>query len=152
MEARVTEYIQRLGRNVRPDEAFYASTSGDLKRMVRALSVKTNPIDRHFLLQGVVEATYKLREDSRMRQLCIDVGLKHLKEFPRISPSLALDFDGRLPTVPSFKWLATALAEAGRVDDAIAVCNEAHRLGLHDGTMGGYSARAERLSKKRRCD
>ena len=145
----MSTYIQRFGRNVIADEVFHAWASGDLGRMMRALSLKTNPIDRHFLLQTIVQATYKLRDDSRMRQACIEVGQQHLKEFPGISGSLAKDMGGELPTVPSFKWLATALAEDGRLDEAIAVCEEAEQLGISDGIAGGYSGRAQRLSKKK---
>ncbi len=145
----MTSYIERLGRNVVADEVFHAWTSQDLERMIRALPLDTNPIDRHFLLQSIVEATYRLREDSRMRQTCIDVGKTHLTEFPGISESLATDMGGQLPTVPSFKWLATVLAENGSIDEAIAVCQKAQEMGLSDGTKGGYAGRAERLLKKR---
>jgi hypothetical protein len=112
----MTTYIHRLGRNVIADEVFHAWTSEYLARMMRALSLKTNPIDRHFLLQTIVQATYKLRDNCRMRQVCIEVGQQHLKEFPGIGGSLAQDMGGELPTVPSFKWLATPLAEDCFVD------------------------------------
>jgi hypothetical protein len=147
----MTTYIQRLGRNVIADEVFHAWTSGDLGRMMRALPLKTNPIDRHFLLQSIVQATYNLRDDRKMRQVCIEVEQQHLKEFPGISGSLAMDMGGELPTVPSFKGLATALAEVGRLDEAIAVCEEAERLRISDGTPGGNSGRAQCLSKKKRA-
>ena len=144
-------YLQRLGRNDIADEVFHAWTSGDLGQMMRALPLKTNSIDRHFLLQNIVQATYKHRDDSRMRQVCIEVGQQHLKEFPGISGSLARDMGGELLTVPSFKWLAPTLAEEGRLDEAIAVCEKAERLGPSDGTAGSYSGRAQRLSRKKRA-
>ena len=147
----MTTYIQRLGRNVIADEVLHAWTSGDLGRMMFALPLKTNPIDRYFLLQAIVQATCKLRDDSRMRQVCIDLGQQHLKEFSGMSRSLAKDMGRELPTESSFKWLATALAEDGMLDEAIAVCEEAERLGISDGTASGYSGRAQRLSKKKRA-
>lgn len=50
----------------------------------------------------------------------------------------------------SFAKLATALAEDGQVDLAIAVCRTAAKLGLGDGTKSGYLGRAERIAKKYR--
>lgn len=69
--------IERMGRWVDADEAFKAWTSGDLARMLAARSVNTNPIDLHFLLQGIVNETYRLRSDPRMRELCIETGGLH---------------------------------------------------------------------------
>lgn len=113
--------------------------------MVRALPVKTNPIDRHFLLHGIIKEAYKRRIDPEMRRLCVEVGDTHLSEFPSIRSSLAEDMGGELPTVPAFKWVATALAEDGSYEKAIAICEAAANLGLSDGTGGGYSGRAAKL-------
>lgn len=137
--------ISRMGRFVDADEAFEAWLSADLSRMLAARSVGTNPIDRHFLLQGIVKETYRLRRDPDMRRLCIETGVTHLSEFSVIGPALRIDMGGSLPRVPSFTWLATALAEDGRVDEAVQVCETAAHFGLEDGTKGGYPGRAERL-------
>lgn len=145
----MTTRIERLGQWIIADEAFDAWTSGDLDRMLAARSVHTNPIDRHFLLQSIVEGTYRRRSDFRMMALCIETGLTHLGEFSAITPALRTEFKGKLPHVPSFMWLATALAEEGRLDEAIQVCESAARLGLDDGTRGGYVGRAERLARKK---
>lgn len=80
-----------------------------------------------------------------MRRLCIETGKMHLTEFPGIGPALRIHMEGTLPHVPSFGWLATALAEAGRIEEALEVCEVAARLGLEDGTKGGYAGRAARL-------
>lgn len=53
-----------------------------------------------------------------------------------------------LPVVDSFAKLATALAEDGQVDLAMAVCRTAAKLGLRDGTKSGYLGRAERIAEK----
>jgi hypothetical protein len=124
----VTKSIQRLGRWIKADEVFEARTSGDLDRTVRALPLKTNPIDRYFLLQSIVKESYKQRREPRMRRLCLEVGRAHLNEFAGISRALAADMAGTLPTVPSFKRLATALDEDGLIDDAISVCEAADRF------------------------
>src|SRR2546427_10153885 len=113
--------------------------------MVRALAVRTNLIDRHFLLQSIVKESYKRRTDPRMKELCLEVGRLHLREFPGIAPALAAEMGGSLPTVPSFKWLVTVLAEEDRFEEAVSVCEAAARMGLSDGTGSGYAGRAERV-------
>ena len=140
--------VSRMGRFVNADEAFEAWTSGDLRRMLAARSVPTNPIDRHFLLQGIVKGSYKQRADLQMRRVCIETGLMHLAEFGSIAPALRTDMGGSLPRVPSFAWLATVMAEEGQIDEAVRVCEQAARFGADDGTQGGYLARGERLRKK----
>jgi len=101
------------------------------------------------LLQGIVKETYRLRSDADMRQMCIETGTVHLKEFPRLGPALRADTGGILPRVPSFAWLATALAEAGRIDEAVEACETAARLGLDDGTRGGYLGRAAKFRTRK---
>jgi hypothetical protein len=103
------------------------------------------PIDRHFLLQGIVKETYRRRNDPEMRRLCIETGKTHLAEFSGIGPALCVDMGGTLPRVPSIAWLATALAEIGRIEEAVEMCEAAVRLGLEDGTKDGYAGRAAKL-------
>lgn len=148
----MTKRIERMGRWVDADEAFEAWTSGDLARMLAARSMRTNPIDRHFLLQSIVKETYRLRSDAKMKRLCIETGMAHLSEFSTIAPALRADFDGSLPRVASFAWLATVLAEEDKVEEAIRVCETAARFGLEDGTKAGYLGRAERLVRKKAHD
>ena len=144
----MTSYVLREGKSIQADEAFFAWTSGDLVRMVRALAVRTNPIDRHFLLMGIVAATYKKRNDPLARRTCVDVGRMHVAEFPAIAPALRADMGGVLPRVATFAHLATVLAEAGALAEATAVCEAAILHGLHDGTKADYSGRIERMRKR----
>lgn len=143
-----TAYVSRQGEFVPADEAFQAWTSGDLNEMLRVASTKTNPIDRHFLLQSIVDATYKLRKEDKYRKLCIEYAEKHLQEFPTIAPALKEDMNGDLPRVTTFQYYATVLAEDGNFDKAIAVCEEALKYGLHDNTQSGFEGRIERIKKK----
>jgi hypothetical protein len=137
-----------MGRLVPADAVFEAWTSGDLGRMLAALQAPTNLIDRHFLLQGIVQAAYKRRSEAAMRQLCRKIGFQHLDEFKDIAPTLSADFDGVLPRVATFQCLATVLAEDGEYKDAIQVCYRAIALGLADGTKGGYEGRVARIQKQ----
>ncbi|GBD32537.1 hypothetical protein HRbin33_01507 [bacterium HR33] len=136
--------VERMGRWVDADQVFEAWTSADLGRMLGARSFQTNPIDRHFLLQGIVRATYRLRSDPEMRRVSVETGMMHLSELSTVVRALRIEFSGAFPRVPSFAWLATALAEEGRVDDAIQVCETAARFGLEDGTKAGGSSDAWR--------
>jgi len=147
--ARPTAYTTRLGKTVPVDDAFHAWTSGDLNEMLKALPVKTNLIDRHFLLMGIVDATYKNRTDPKMAQRCAQVAEMHLTEFPKIAPALKKDMDGILPRVTTFQHYATLLSEQGEYDKAIAVCEQAIKYGLRDNTQSGFKGRIERIKEQK---
>lgn len=123
-----------------------------LEERLAELPQCADPVDRHFHMQNIVKETYAKRSDPEMRRLCIETGMAHLNEFPSMAPALRAEFQenlgGNLPRVPCFAWLATALAEDGRVDEAVRVCRTAADLSLADGTKGGYLGRAERLAKR----
>lgn len=141
--------ILRDGKSIRADEAFFAWTSQDLPRMLSALEVKTNQIDRHFLLMAIVADTYKHRSDPGLAQTCARVAEMHIAEFPQIAGPLKKDMDGVLPRVTTFQHYATLLTEQSKFDRAIEVCKTAIRFGLHDGTKSGFEGRIERIKKKR---
>lgn len=140
-------YVTRLGRNVLADEVFFAWTSGDLERMLLARSLQTNPIDRHFFLLGIVQATYGRRREGEMRRRCRETAARHIAEFPSILRPLVEDV-GLLPHVPTFEQFATVLTEDGEFDATVAVCEQVLAFGLHDGTKGDYQGRIERIRKK----
>lgn len=142
-------YVLRKGQAVKADEAFDASTSGDLNRMLKAVSTDTNPIDRHFLLQSIVDETYKKRKDQEMRRICKEIGEKHLSEFPSIAQPLKKEFDNILPRVITFQHLATVYSEDGNYDRAIDICKMALSYDLHDNTQSGFEGRIERIKKKK---
>jgi hypothetical protein len=116
--------------------------------MLRALSVPTNPIDRHHLLQQIVKMTYKVRRDPAMAQTCREIAELYLAEFPRIAPALRRDI-GILPRVLTFQHYATLLTDAGEFDRAVEVCEMAMDYGLGDRTKGGFPARIARIEKAR---
>ena len=140
-------YIVRDGKTLKVDEVFEASTSGDLKRMINALELKTHPIDRHFLLLEIVRITYKDRKtDPKKMELCENIAWKHIEEFPKLAEPLKREI-GSLPHVPTFQHLATLLTEKGEYDKAIEVCKKAIEFGLDDFTKGGYEGRIHRITK-----
>ena len=144
----MTRFVSRLGRFVEADEVFDAWASGDLPRVLRALQLETNLIDRHFLLMNTVVLAYKKRDDPAMRRLCREVGILHVEEFAVIAPALRQEMGGFLPRVPTFETLAKLFAEEGEYQRAIEICEKAQAFGLRDGTKGDYPGRIARLRKK----
>jgi len=138
--------VFRGGRAAAPDEAFFASFSNDVSRMVAALDVETNSIDRHFLLQTLVKETYRLRKQEEMAGICLATAALHLKEFPSLIEPLKEAF-GVLPRVSTFQHYATLLAERGDFEKAIHVCQVAIAYGLQDGTKSGFEGRIKRIQK-----
>ena len=63
------------------DEVFYATFSDDLNKMLRVVDMKTIPINRHHLLQTIVNHSYKLRKEDKYREMCLKYAEQHLKEF-----------------------------------------------------------------------
>ena len=143
-----TAFTLRQGKSVPVDDAFRAWTSGDLNQMLKAVESKTNPIDRHFLLQSIVDASYKLRKNDKYRQMCLEYAEKHLQELQGIVPALKEDMGGTLPRISTFQNYATVLTENSEYNKAISICEEALRLGLHDNTKSGFEGRIERIRKK----
>ncbi len=141
-------YITRMGQFVKADSVFRAWTSENLPQMLNVLNVKTNPIDRHFLLSGIVRLTYKQRTIPQMRQLCIETAEKHVAEFPQIAPSLKIEMGGILPEVPTFQYLVTLLVEDKKYERALEICKVAVQIGLSSGTQGGYQGMVETIQKK----
>lgn len=143
----VKSFTLRQGKSVAVDEAFEAWTSGDLELMLKAVKSKTNPIDRHFLLQSIVGTTYKLRKEEKFRNLCIEYSEKHLEEFPELAPALKDEMGGSLPRITTFQNYATVLTENKNFDKAIDICIHALSYGLHDNTKSGFNGRIQRIEK-----
>jgi len=141
----------RMGKVVPTDDVFDAWTSLDLDAMLLALSTPTNPIDRHFLLQSIVQTTYKSRKDPKMHGVFLEIARQHTQEFSKLTTALRQEFDGVLPRVVTFQYLATVLAEDGELDEAIKVCQTAIQYGLHDGTKTGFEGRIQRIRKKQQA-
>lgn len=143
-------YVLRRGKMVEADEVHFATGSGDLGRMLRALDLPTNPIERHFLLLTVVEKTHRLRDDPNMTRLCMRIAELHLAEFSSLAPVLRAESHGNMPFVPTFQKYATLLAELGDFDRAVWVCEQAKLYGIPDDTKSGFDGRISRIQKKQK--
>ena len=62
-------HVMRNGEMTEADDVYFAWTSGDLDAMYRVIDTETNPTDRHFLLMGIVQETYKRRYDKNQRNI-----------------------------------------------------------------------------------
>lgn len=142
-----TQYTVRDGKSVKVGPVFEAWTSSDLEKMLSVLNEKAHPIDRHFLLQGIVSITYRDRKNLKSRKRCKDVAQIHVAEFSGIAPALKSDMK-MLPRVSTFQNYATILTEDGEFEEAIKVCQIALEYGLHDGTKSGFEGRIKRIEKK----
>jgi len=145
------KYVERNGRLKKADAVFEAWTSGDLSKMLSQLSVKTNLVDRHFLLMNIVKETYRNRQSPNLRRTMLQVAQMHIDEFQKIKPAL-IQSTGCLPRVPTFQQYATVLSEDGNYHKAIEVCQLALKYGLHDGTKGGFEARIAKIRKKMKIE
>jgi len=143
-----TAFTLRGGEWVEADAAFDAWTSQDLEKLQQAVSLKTNSVDRHFVLMGLVAETYRRRQDPEMAALCASTAETHIREFPTLMGPLKDSLDGILPRVPTFQQYATLLTEQGDFERAKEVCRQAIEFGLLDGTKSGFEGRIKRIEKK----
>ena len=147
------EKIEKRDANIKNnhpewDEVFEARMTTDLNKMLEVVNLKTDLVNRHFLLQTIVSETYKLREQENFKILSIKYSEIHIAEFPKIAVDLRKEMDGILPRITTFQNYATLLTEIGDFDKAISVCEMAMSFGLNDGTKSNYQGRIERIKKK----
>lgn len=141
-------FTLRDGKSVPVSKAMKAWTSGDLAACLEALSDKPHPLDRHYLLLTIVELSYRKRDSPEMFERCLEIGRIHMAELPALIPAIKSNNGRSLPSIPTPKYLAIALGEVGRFDEAVAICEQAIALGIGDGTSSGFEGRIARLKKK----
>lgn len=144
----MSRYITRYGQPIPPDEVYDASISKDIPRMIKALRLKTNLVDRHFLLLTLGEEAYKKRDEDQYRSLFIKVVKQHLDEFPKIAVALRKDFNGILPRVPTFQKFVILMTKLEEYEEAIDACKLALYYDLEDTSKGGFAERLEKIKKK----
>lgn len=141
-------YTIRGGKSIETDAVFDAWTSGDLDAMVAALGLRTHPVDRHHLLNCLVDESYKRRDDPAMADLCDSTAEIYLLEMPALLRAVRKEWsDGLAPYVSIFPKYATLLTERKQFDRAIEICELALRKKLHDNTQSGFEGRIERIKK-----
>lgn len=141
-------YKLEYNEHIQLDVVDNAINSDNLNEMLKVVRYKTTPITRHFLLQTIVQKTYKLRQDNKYLELCIKYSELHLNEFPEIEPELTKDNDGVTPYVSTFKLYATVLTEIGEYDKAISVCEQAIKYDIYDNMKLGFQGRIASIRRK----
>lgn len=150
--------ITRFGKFVPADDAFTAWTSGNLSQMLDAMTIETNEIDRHHLLQSVARALYRQRTDPAQRAKLLDVAAVHLGEMEKLiealrrddvankersrsqadlqfrktgvpQPSLEAIPGGAIPVIETFLLSVRVLCEDGRYQEAKEVWRRAAEVG-----------------------
>lgn len=139
--------VENLGRAAVGTAAAIRRTT-DLDRMIAALHDEEDPLGRHRLLTGIVEASHRQRDSAAMNKVFMRFAELHVNELPGMAPALTAAGAGKLPRVPAFKLLAMALEREKRFAEAAKVCAQALDLGLEDGTKTGFRGRLKRLQRK----
>lgn len=168
----MTRFVSRFGQQVEPDAVFDATASGSLDAMRSALPVRTNAVDRHYLLHSLVRALYQLRTEPGGYDELVRIGRLHMQEMPvlfagllenerreqaalcalmsRRSPPVAVPPvpEPELPVVETFLLLVRAMCEVADYDSARDVWRSARTLGYL--TDEGLAAEIEGVERRRR--
>lgn len=136
-------------------EAMYAFSDKNYSEADRlylqSLKLSSNAIDRHFTYNGLIELTYRMRNEwPDALERCISYCLADIKFLPEFSHEYLKQFpnDRTLPRIPAFLRLAIIYEKHENYAEAIAICELALKYGQHDDTKSGYIGRIERLRKK----
>jgi len=127
-----------------------AVASGDLTIMDELLRDIPDPVLRNRLLNRAVVGYYRLRAEPRHRAAFYRLAYRQIEDAPSILEGMEEIGRPRPTSIESFRAMAIALDEDGRQDAAIAICELALSLGLHDRTKMGFTGRILRLKKRRR--
>lgn len=144
-EPRASTTRQELDDDQRVEEAL---ASGDLLSMDMLLEDICDPVLRHHLMNRLVRDYYRLRSDSKHRTAFYRVAYLQIEEAPSILDGVEETGRPRPRCIEAFKSMAIALDEDGLQETAIAVCEIALSLSLHDGTKSGFKGRISRLKKR----
>lgn len=125
------------------------------KILLKALQVEDdNPTDRHFVYNHLIKLYYRQRDiKNNSIEKCIHYCTEDIRtivgflvQWHDKYPELA---ESNHPRIPSFKRLAIIYEKQGKIKDGIEICEKALKLGLEDGTKGGFKGRKKRLQKKK---
>jgi hypothetical protein len=147
-----TESGHRPARERIDDEQRVAEAvaTGDIAIMGELLPDIPDPVLRHRLLNRVVAGYYRLRAESKHRAAFYRVANLQIEDADSILEGIEETGGPRPKSIEAFRAMAIALDEDGHQDAAIAICELALSLGLHDGTKAGFKGRIAKLRKRRR--
>jgi len=119
------------------------------KLLLKALEAEDdNPIDRHFVYNGLIKLYYKLRDErTDAMEKCIYYCKEDIRQLQKFLKAYEKEY-GDIPQCPSVIQLAIIYEKNGEFQKAIDLCNFAIRLRLKDGTKSGFHGRSTKLEKK----
>lgn len=132
----------------RAEQIQNAISCGTLAELEKLLLDVKSPLDRHLLLSALAKKLYDLRDQPSMRAKFYEYGGIYANEFDVMLPTIKEDREAWEVAAPLFKWLAIAMEEDRRFDEALDLCRKALDWGLDDGTKTGYAGRMNRIKKK----
>jgi hypothetical protein len=116
--------------------------------MLADLNQIDDPLERHRIYTQIMEQAFHDRNSGTARELLLEMGRYYQAEFDRLLPYLR-DENGPEPEILPLKWLAMALEEDGRYEEALTICRRAEDWKVSDGTKTGFAGRRQRIARKR---
>jgi hypothetical protein len=129
-----------------------AIDSDSLDEMEKISEEQSPPLDRHRLLSALVKKVYAVRSQPPMRAKLFAYGQIYMDEFEEMLPQIKAFSEEGTVDAPVFKWLAIAMEEDGKFDEAVSLCRKAMDWKLDDGTKTGFPGRLQRIQKKRNAN
>jgi len=135
-------YLKGVGEKALSDKDYEFAE----QILLKALDADdSNPTDKHFVYNSLIKLYYKQRED---REDAIENCIKYCKKDIDSINGFLDAWDGEPPRISAFKRLAIIYDKQENYREAIEICDKALKLGLSDGTKGGFEGRKERLQNK----
>jgi len=119
-----------------------------LDSLLNKLTRQRQPLERFTIYTELLKEAYRTRKKPASRQLLMEQGKYFVAEMENMLPALR-DEMGPEPEALPIKWIAIALEEDGRYEDAMSICHQAIDWKLRDGTKTGFAGRIARLDRKR---
>ncbi|WP_088212256.1 hypothetical protein [Shewanella sp. Shew256] len=115
-----------------------------LQRAVEEYQSAETALARYNALQNVIAECYKQRKSAEYLAYGAALHELYLALFHSANAEKPKDLELK---TPGFMQLATLLNDTQDFDKAIALCQEAIKLGLTDGTVTGFEGRISRIEK-----
>ena len=115
-----------------------------LERAVEEYQSAETALARYNALQNVIAECYKQRKSAEYLAYGAALHGLYLALFHSANAEKPKDLELK---TPGFMQLATLLNDTQDFDKAIALCQEAIKLGLTDGTVTGFEGRISRIEK-----
>lgn len=115
-----------------------------LERAVEEYQSADTALARYNALQNVIAECYKQRKSTEYLAYGAALHGLYLALFHSANTEKPKELELK---TPGFMQLATLLNDTQDFDKAIALCQEAIKLGLTDGTVTGFEGRISRIEK-----